>query len=57
MVYEAKENFSGVISMCVGEKREISDDTAKSLLEAGYIVAVKPAEKAKTVKGGNKNGK
>ena len=35
--------------MHVGEIKEIADDNiAKDLLRAGYIVEIKPAEKAKT---------
>ena len=53
MKYKAKVNFSGKVSMYVGEVKDISDDTiAKDLLRAGYIEEVKPAqEKGKAVKG------
>lgn len=52
MKYKAKVNFSGKISMYVGEVRNISDEgIAKDLLKAGYIEEIKPAEKAKAVKG------
>ena len=56
MKYIAKENFSGIkLSMCVGEIQEISDDTAKDLLRAGYIEKVDPADaKADTKKKGAK---
>lgn len=51
MKYEAKVNFSGKISMCVGEVQNITDEAiAKDLVRAGYIVAVKPAAEAKTAK-------
>lgn len=51
MKYEAKVNFSGKISMCVGEVQDITDEAiAKDLLRAGYIVAVKPAAEVKTAK-------
>ena len=50
-MYKAKVNFSGVVSMNVGEVADIADvNIAKDLLRAGYIEEVKPAEKAKTVK-------
>lgn len=50
-MYRAKVNFSGVVSMNVGEVQDIADVTiAKDLLRAGYIEEIKPAEKAKTVK-------
>jgi len=46
MKYKAKVNFSGAISMYVGEVREIADvDIAKDLLKAGYIEEIKPADK------------
>lgn len=51
MKYEAKVNFSGKISMCVGEVQDITDEAiAKDLVRAGYIVAVKPAAETKTAK-------
>lgn len=47
-MYKAKVNFSGVISMSVGDVAEIADTSiANDLLKAGYIVEVKPAEKAR----------
>lgn len=50
-MYRAKVNFSGVVSMNVGEVADIADvNIAKDLIKAGYIVEVKPAEKAKPVK-------
>jgi hypothetical protein len=48
MAYKAIKNFSGVVSMYVGEVKEIADvDIAKDLLSAGYIEEVKPAVKVK----------
>lgn len=50
-MYKAKVNFSGVVSMNVGEVADIADvNIAKDLLRAGYIEEIKPAEKAKLVK-------
>jgi hypothetical protein len=50
-MYKAKVNFSGVVSMNVGEVQDIADvNIAKDLLKAGYIEEIKPAEKAKPVK-------
>lgn len=50
-MYRAKVNFSGVVSMNVGEVADIADvNIAKDLLKAGYIEEVKPAEKAKPTK-------
>ena len=52
MKVKAKVNFSGnKLSMCVGDVKEVSESIAKDLLRAGYIEEIKPAEKAKTVKG------
>ena len=48
MAYKAIRNFSGIVSMHVGEVKDISDVIiAKDLLKAGYIEEIKPAEKAK----------
>ena len=48
MKYKAKVSFGGNVSMHVGEIKEIADvNIAKDLLRAGYIVEIKPAEKAK----------
>ena len=45
-MYEAIKSFSGVISMSVGDVREINDvNIAKDLLRAGYIREIKPAVK------------
>lgn len=50
-MYRAKVNFSGVVSMNVGEVADIADvNIAKDLIKAGYIEEVKPAEKAKPTK-------
>jgi hypothetical protein len=48
-MFKAIKSFSGVLSMNVGEVKDIADvNIAKDLLKAGYIVEVKPAEKAQT---------
>lgn len=50
-MYKARVNFSGVISMSVGDVADIADASiAKDLLKAGYIEEVKPAEKVQTPK-------
>ena len=50
-MYKAKVSFSGIVSMNVGEVKDIADvNIAKDLLRAGYIEEVKPAEKVKPVK-------
>ena len=50
-MYKAKVNFSGVISMSVGELADIADASiAKDLLKAGYIEEVQPADKVKADK-------
>lgn len=46
MQYRAKVNFSGTVSMCVGEVRDIADESiAKDLIRAGYIEEIQPADK------------
>ena len=48
MKYKAIKSFGGIVSMHVGEIKEIADvNIAKDLLRAGYIEEIKPAEKAK----------
>lgn len=43
-MYKAKVSFSGKVSMCEGEIREITDDKiVKDLLKAGYVEELKPA--------------
>lgn len=38
MIYRALVSFSGLVSMAMGETREITDKSiAKDLLKAGYI--------------------
>lgn len=60
MEYRALVSFSGIISMAMGEIREIDDEPiAKDLLRAGYIeelkeMATKVAESSKETK--NKRG-
>ena len=50
-MYKALISFSGVISMNAGDVKDIPDtNIAKSLLDAGYIEEIKPAERAKTTK-------
>ena len=47
-MYKALVTFSGVLSMVVGDTREIADTAlAKDLLRAGYIEEISPARKAK----------
>ena len=48
MKYKAIKSFGGKVSMHADEVKEIADvNIAKDLLRAGYIVEIKPAEKAK----------
>ena len=64
MKYKALTSFSGVISMCKNEERELTDDfLIKDLTRAGYIMPMvkivrgKPATKKKEkIKGGKKHG-
>lgn len=45
-MYKALVNFSGKVSMSVGEIADIADvDIVKDLISAGYIEEVKPADK------------
>ena len=66
MTYRALVSFSGVISMAMGEIREITDESiVNDLLKAGYIcenVATKKVEtkaetKAESKTGAKKGGK
>lgn len=44
-MHKALKSFSGAISMCEGETREIKDaDLVADLLRAGYIEEVKPTK-------------
>lgn len=47
-MHKALKSFSGAISMCEGETREIKDaDIVADLLRAGYIEEVKPKGRTK----------
>lgn len=49
MLYKAIKSFGGIITMTVGDTKEIADvNIAQDLLKAGYIAEMKPAEKGKT---------
>lgn len=51
MLYMATVSFSGVISMRMGEKREISDSSiVNDLLKAGHLIEVKPEDAPKAEK-------
>ena len=51
MLYMATVSFSGIISMRMGEKREISDSSiVNDLLKAGHIIEVKADAQAKAEK-------
>ena len=50
-MHKALKSFSGSISMCEGETREIKDAAiVADLLRAGYIEEVKPTTKGRTKK-------
>lgn len=50
-MYRATISFSGVVSMAMGEVREIPDESiAKDLLNAGYIEEIESVEEVKTVR-------
>lgn len=49
MQYKATVSFTGLISMAMGEVREISDPLiVEDLLNAGHIIAVEADKKPKT---------
>lgn len=51
MQYKALLSFSGVVSMAMGEIKEIKDESiANDLLNVGYIEEVKEAKVKKTEK-------
>lgn len=51
MTYRALVSFSGLISMAMGEVREITDKSiVKDLLKAGYIEEMKPENKPEAKK-------
>lgn len=55
-MHKALKSFSGAISMCEGETREIKDsDVVADLLRAGYIEEVKPKRSGSTKKSGEPN--
>ena len=57
-MYRALISFSGVISMAMGEIREISDPLiVKDLLKAGYIMPLEEKEKPKRRKKADGNEK
>lgn len=43
--------FAGTISMAKGEVREVSDEVADDLIQAGYVEKEKPPKAKKTKKG------
>jgi hypothetical protein len=55
MMYRATKTFSGAIKIRKGEVRELDKDTAAGLLRAGYIEAVKGAEKNERAPKGKRN--
>ena len=57
MKYKATTSFSGIISMAMGEIREISDPPVEQdLLKAGYIVSIEEEKEKKTTKTVPKKG-
>ena len=59
-MYRALVSFSGIVSMAMGEVREIPDSSiADDLLRAGYIMKVEPEkpEKKETKPRRTKKGK
>ena len=55
-MHRALKSFSGAISMCEGETREIEDaEIVADLLRAGYIEEVKPKRGRSAKKSGDAN--
>lgn len=55
-MHRALKSFSGAISMCEGETREIDDaELVADLTKAGYIEEVKPKRGRSTEKSGEPN--
>lgn len=55
-MHKALKSFSGAISMCDGETREIDNaELVADLLKAGYIEEVKPKRGRSTKKSGDAN--
>lgn len=50
MLIKAKVSFAGIVTMSVGETRDVNEEVAADLLRAGYAVAVKPSKLAKNKK-------
>lgn len=46
MRYKATVSFTGVVSMAVGEVKEIASPVAENLVKVGYIIPLDKAEKA-----------
>ena len=58
MMYRALKSFSGVISMSMGEVREITDQKiVNDLLNAGYIVKIREIKIEENAKKTGKGGK
>lgn len=55
-MHKALKSFSGLISMCEGETREIKDaEIVADLLKAGYIEEAKPKRGRSVKKSGEPN--
>lgn len=55
-MHKALKSFSGAISMCEGETREIKDaEIVADLTKAGYIAEVKPKRGRSVKKSGDEN--
>ena len=46
MKIKALVSFAGVVTMGVDEEREVSNEVAKDLINAGYAIEVKAVKKA-----------
>lgn len=54
MKVKALVSFGGVVSMAIGEEREIqNEEVLKDLLNAGYVIATETPKKKRTDKNEN----
>lgn len=49
MKYQATISFTGVVSMAVGDVKELDSSIAENLVKVGYLVPLGKAEKAEPV--------
>ena len=57
MMYKALVSFTGLVSMAMGDVKEIESSIAKDLLKAGYVEKVEKTEKTTKKKSSKKGEK